>query len=328
MSQKSAIAFLLTVNEASLEFYQDIYQYLKGLSQFQYILVTEHIGQENKHYHIYVQYRHSKRLSVARLHGAHFEQCYGSAQQNIDYCMCEDKKHKDAGITAIVIDEEGEPKFKGGNWTIKRLRDCDDEAEIPAHLYNIRKKIREEDEVDIDIDDWAKDVKVYWIQGPSGIGKTEKAKSIVRDEKENFGTKFNRVKYENGFWSGIGKASIAIYDDFRDSHMKPSEFINFIDYNKHFLNIKHGQRLNNYKLIIITSIQKFEKIYKNVELEEPRRQWERRVEVINMYPPERAFIGGLPVGYHTDFNELENYREPLTEVEVTDDWDNSTVLIH
>ena len=38
--------------------------------------------------------------------------------------------------------------------------------------------------------------------------------------------------------------------------------------------------------------------------DEPRAQWERRVEVIDMFPPERAYVGGLPVGYHTDFNDF------------------------
>ena len=53
----------------------------------------------------------------------------------------------------------------------------------------------------------------------------------------------------------VGDSPIALYDDFRDSHMKPSEFINFIDYNVHGLNIKNGEIQNNYKYIIITSVQ-------------------------------------------------------------------------
>lgn len=78
---KSASSFILTLNQLSLEYYQDIYNYLIGLSQFQYILVTEHLGQENKHYHIYVQYKRSKRLSMSHLHGAHLEKSFGSAQK-------------------------------------------------------------------------------------------------------------------------------------------------------------------------------------------------------------------------------------------------------
>ena len=40
--------FILTVNEASLEFYADIREYLCGLSKFEYFLCTEHVGSANK----------------------------------------------------------------------------------------------------------------------------------------------------------------------------------------------------------------------------------------------------------------------------------------
>lgn len=70
------------------------------------------------------------------------------------------------------------------------------------------------------------------------------------------------VKFENGFWNGIGNSKCCIYDDFRDSHMKPSEFINFIDYNKHQLNVKGSYKLNNYEFIIITSVQSQKKFIK------------------------------------------------------------------
>lgn len=329
---KSSSNFILTLNETTLEFYQDIFNYLTGLSQFQYILVTEHIGQENKHYHIFVQYKRTKRLSMANLHGAHLEKSFGSAQKNIEYLKCEDKKHRDAGITYILIDEKGEPLLKGGNWTIKRLRECDDEAEIPAHLINLKRRLVQEEEADIDIEDLHKNVKVYYIQGPSGIGKTEKAKQIVRDEKENYGTKVNFLKFDGNFWHGVGyNAKVAIYDDFRDSHMKPSEFIHFIDYNKHFLNIKGGNKLNNYELIIITSVQKLDRLYRNMNDEEPKKQWERRIQLIDMYGPDPVFLGGLNLGYRTEFNELEHYNphtSTLTEVEVTDSWDDTHVIIH
>jgi len=62
--------------------------------------------------------------------------------------------------------------------------------------------------------------------------------------------------------------------------------------------------LNEYLIIIITSVQKFSKIYRNVD-DEPRAQWERRVQVIDMFPPEKVCIGGLPIGYRTDFNNFE-----------------------
>ena len=72
-------------------------------------------------------------------------------------------------------------------------------------------------------------------------------------------------------------------DDFRDSHMKPSEFINFIDYNIHNLNVKGGSVRNLYSTIIITSVQRLDCIYLNMANDEPRQQWERRIKVIDLY---------------------------------------------
>lgn len=317
--------FLITINEKSLEFYADILEYLKNLASFQYLICCEHIGQDNKHYHLYVQYNNTKRLAVSKLYGAHIDKCYGSAQQNISYVKAEDQKHKDLGVTAVLIDEEGEPKLKGGNYTVGFLRECEDPYEIPGNLYNCYKNIRRDFSVNR-ARDFRKNVKVYWIQGPSGVGKTNKAIDIATEfeDANNCGTDF--IKYCNGFYLGTTRtARVCIYDDFRDSHMKPSEFINLIDYNKHWLNIKGDCILNEYLCIIITSVQKLSKIYRNVD-DEPRLQWERRIEVIDMFPPELVHIGGYPVGYRTDFNDLENYE--LTEHEVTDDWDSTRVVIN
>lgn len=275
--------FILTINEKSLPYYDEIKSYITGLKTNNYYLCCEHIGQENKHYHIYCQFSNMIKLSIKKLHGAHIETCFGSPQQNITYLKAEDEKHKKLGVKSILIDESGQVRKAGGR-TIKEVKEMsiEDREELPIQYKNIVDKINMEENADIDIDDWKKEVCVVWIQGPSGIGKTEKAKKIVRKNVNIVGRKVNVVKYENGFWIGIGNAKVAIYDDFRDSHMKASEFINFIDYNKHYMNIKGGSKINNYLLIIITSVQKLENIYSNLK-DEPRKQWERRIKIINMY---------------------------------------------
>ena len=290
--------------------------------------VVEHLGQDEKHYHIFYQLNQSMpRLSTKKLHGAHIKpKMFGSTQKIIDYIDCKDDKHISEGVTAVLIDEFGTFKPQSGGYSVQSLLEIDNIEDLPDYrMVNTWKRLKLEQEADLDIDDWEKEIKVYWIQGPSGIGKTEKAKNIVRDHKESLGTKFNRIKFENGFYSGVGNAKIAIYDDFRDNHMKPSEFINLIDYNKHYLNIKGGQKLNNYNLIIFTSVQKLDKIYKKMIDEEPKKQWMRRIEIINMYPPEPVYIGGYKIGDRIDFNQFDNYN-PLTEVEVTDSWDDHVVL--
>ena len=164
--------------------------------------------------------------------------------------------------------------------TVKELKDCNEPDLLDWKQYNTYMKIHENDE--IDVDDMFKEVVVYYISGPSGAGKTERAKQIIRENKDKYGSKVSIVKYEGNFWHGVGSnRNIALYDDFRDSHMKPSEFINFIDYNKHYMNVKGGNCMNDYKLIIITSVQPLDEIYRNVS-EEPRKQWIRRITEIRI----------------------------------------------
>lgn len=317
--------FHLVLNPAALEFYEDIKQYVMGLKYFQYLYVVEHLGQNEKHYHMLLQLSKSMpKLSIRKLHGAHVKKKeYGSTQTMKDYLDCKDDKHKREGVTALLIDEEGE-MLKQGGYSVQALLDCDRVEDLPDYRmvntwyklkYNRPMKVRER----------RKSVEVYYIQGPSGIGKTNKAMDIAEEFEELWETFTDWIKYENSFYSGItGHAKIAIYDDFRPSDMKAKEFVNLIDYNKHNLNVKGGGFVNNYNLIIITSVVKLSTIYRNIEADEPRRQWERRVKIIDMYPPERVHIGGLPIGYRTDFNELENY-----EVENNDGTSSTIVdLIH
>lgn len=322
--------FILTLNPISLEFYEDILGYLKSLSGLQYILVTEHFGQSQKHYHIYAQYNNSKKLSIRRLHGAHAERCFGSAQQNIDYCKCNDIQHKNAGVTAAVIYEEGEPKLKGGDWSVGFLKQMDNPDELPGNLYNTYRKIQSQKRNRLSLGKWRKQIKVYYIQGPSAIGKSEKAEELVKEWYNDHGITdpdemyFDELKYDkNGFYQGVNlddENKVAIFDDFRAGVMKPEEFINLIDYRIHNMNIKGDSIKNRYELIIFTSVQRLSSIYRNVEEYERREQWERRINVINLYPPERVHIGGLPVGYRTDFNNLDSY-------EILDD-DNTTVVVN
>ena len=221
--------------------------------------------------------------------------------------------------------------MKGGNFCVKELKETDNPDGLPGVMYNTWRRIQNEKQNRISLKTWRKDIKVYYIQGPSKRGKSELAEELVRKYYNNKGIfneeemYFDEIKYDkNGFYSGVNidyPAECAIYDDFRAGIMKPEEFINLVDYRVHNMNVKGGHVKNNYKLIIFTSVQRLREIYRNVDEYERREQWERRIEVIDKYPPEHVHIGGLPVGYHTDFNQLEEY-------EVTDDWDDTRTIIN
>jgi len=279
--------FHLIINPAALEFYQDILEYVKGLKYFQYCYVVEHIGQEQKHYHMLLQLSKAMpKLSVKKLHGAHVKKKeFGSTQKMKDYLDCKDEKHQSEGVTAVVIDEFGE-MLKQGGYSVKALLECEHVEELPDYRM-VNTWYRLKSNMPMKVRERRKSVKVYYIQGPSGVGKTNKAMDIAEEFENTWDTFTDWLKYENGFYSGVtGGARIAIYDDFRPSDMKAKEFVNLIDYNKHNLNVKGSGFINNYNLIILTSVVKFNTIYKNIEQDEPRRQWERRVQVIDMFPPE------------------------------------------
>lgn len=262
-SSKSAKGFQVTCNEE--EKFGDVLNYLRSLNPNYLVACKEKAPSTGHVYmHAYVQFPNARRLSMKKLLGSHLEQCFGSPEQNEAYI----KKDGD------IIAEEGEIR-KCSNWSIKGFKEMskDERENLPPQFYNIVHKINEEEEADLTPEDLYKEMKVHWYWGESGAGKTRHAMKEIGERK------FNMVKYENGFWHGIGNAEIALYDDFRDSHMKPTELINFIDYYKHPMNIKGGSKKNGYTEIFITSIQDPEKIYNNMP-EEYKKQWLRRIKEI------------------------------------------------
>lgn len=263
-SSKSAKGFQLTVNDENV--FDDVLCYVRGLNPNYMIACKEKAPTTGHvHFHIYVQFPNARRLSMKKLCGAHVEKCMGSPEQNIKYI----KKDGD------IVCEEGAPRL---NYmpSVKQLKDMppDQRDGLPANMYNIIQKINDEEKKCIKGTEYYKGVSVYYVYGDSGSGKT---KYCIEQIGDRF---FNEVKYDGNFWHGVTEnCDIALYDDFRDSHMKPAEFINFIDYNRHIMNVKNGSVRNNYKEIYITSVQSPNDIYKNVN-GEPRKQWERRMKII------------------------------------------------
>ena len=270
MSKRS---FQLTLNE--VQRFESLKENLIKYKNLNYILagLEEAPTTGHKHIHIYLQFKKPSTLCKSKLEGAHIEKCYGSPEQNIKYI-------KKPGTE--IIFEWGEVRLMKNQTsfpTIKEVKEMSKEEreELPLIYHKAIEKINTEEANNIKIDEYFKeDIKVYYLWGESGAGKTKKAIEII---KESGNKEFNEVKYCNGYWIGTGSARVALYDDFRDSHMKASEFINFIDYNMHNLNTKYGYIKNKYNIIIITSIQSPDEIYKNLESKE---QWLRRINIINI----------------------------------------------
>lgn len=268
--------FLFTLNE--VDYWDDLKNYITGLKPFRYGIATLEKAPTtgHKHIHFYVQFNCPVTLSKEETANCRIDKCRGSAQKNIDYI----RKVNEPEKRGEIIFEQGEPKLKGGP-TIGEIKKMpkEDREELPAMYFNIVKKINDEEDAELKGTDSYKEMKVHWYWGNSGLGKTRRAYKEIGERN------YNEVKFDGNFWHGTGKAAIALYDDFRASDMKPRELINFIDYNKHIMNIKGGSKRNEYTEIYITSIESPEEIYKNVE-GEPRKQWLRRITEIIHFEDE------------------------------------------
>ena len=270
--------FMLTINDKVMEHEEKIIKYFQKYKAFQYMLICEH-DKPQIHHHMYVQLNQARVISSKYLYGAHIENCYGSAQQNVNYLRALDEKHIRKGIKSTDIYEFGTLKERGGR-RIKDILEMNDDEAMNMDINQMNAIFKIKGIPKTKIEDWYKDVKIYYLHGPSGIGKSKYAKELV---KEHGYDEFTELKHTGNFWNcgGIEITGAAIYDDFRDNHMTASEFINFIDYNIHSMNFKGGYTKNKLNLIIITSIQSPDEIYKSYQ-GEPRQQWIRRMKIINM----------------------------------------------
>lgn len=263
--------FQLTLNEVNN--YDKLYNYLTGYSTLKYLISCRETAPTtgHEHIHVYIQFSQPKIIEAKNLYGAHIEKCRGTPQQNRDYIV------KDGNI----LDEVGTFKTNGGicGHTIADvIKMSNDELyEIADYKYYnvIQKIINDKSRLTAD-NHYKPDMNVIYVIGGSGMGKSKFGYKIV-EKLAVPGTPYDEVSYANGFWLGVFDSHIAVYDDFRDSVMKPNEFIRFIDYNKHILNVKCGQKINEYTTIIITSKQAPWMLWDKSN--EEKKQWLRRMDV-------------------------------------------------
>lgn len=270
-------SFQVTLNE--IEKYEELKDYLINHPKMNYFISCREYAPTtgHPHIHIYIQFTAPVILKYKKLLGAHLEKCRGTPTQNVAYI----KKDGD------VLDEIGNVRTNETTRfpTIESVKKMTKEERetLPIQYYNIVQKINDMESNVMSVDSYYKpEIKAYYIWGPSGIGKTKLVMKMLKEKNIEF---FDEVKHVGDFWQGIsGKSTTALYDDFRDSHMRASEFINFIDYNVHNLNTKFGFQKNRYQLIFITSVQDPDSLYRNLQNAdpEPSTQWKRRLTVIHL----------------------------------------------
>lgn len=298
--------YLLTLNEKTLEFYKDIIKYLTGLKSFQYLLCCEHIGQENKHYHIALQLKACLKLSIKKLHGAHIDSMkFGSINKIINYCRCLDNKHQKLGIKSVEIDEIGEVKLNGGFKTVREILESNEEElkDVDPKIYRICKEIKNEQREKDSFNDMLNEIRneclkapeVIYINGLPGQGKTYGAyKECVKIEEDN--NKIGKLTIQNNFCSFINPtAENLIIEEFRPNQMYASDFLQLTDKYGYQANIKGGKQYVRPKRIFICSVLHPSEIYKD----ENNAQFIRRITKFYQAVDKELI--------ECDLNDMRNY---------------------
>lgn len=263
--------FLLTLNQP--EKYEKLKEYLTSRKSFLYFIAGREKAPTtgHEHIHIFVAYSNAIAIKKKMTEGANIR--------------VRNDKPGEAAIAYVkkdcdVIDEIGEYVTVKFSKTVGELCQISDPRPLDYKMFNTWLRAKQWDQSMTKAQRYKPGVKVVYIWGDSGIGKTKYVTDILKDED-----RFDSVKYSNGFWTGVSydpTVTIAVYDEFRSSHMPASEFVNFIDYYCHNLNVKGGHVVNRYQLIYITSIFDPEHIYEASYSEEDRQQWLRRMEIIHL----------------------------------------------
>lgn len=281
-------AFLLTFNEDPIVNCNICVSKFKGLKSCDYLICCKEFNKAgNEHTHLYVHFTNAYAIPAKLIKQTkmHINVAKGSPKQNIDYVKKEGAKwqHKKSYQKTEIMEEYGTAPSQG-QLSISELRQITNSDDLPDwKQYNVWKQVQREHKK-TKVGEWHKKVEVYYIQGPSGVGKSLKAEQLVAEKGFD---EFDVVKNDGKFWLNVdGSGGAAIYDEFRDSQLPASEFISFIDYNINNLRVFGGSIKNKYELIIITTVQPIDEIYHNLP-DEPRQQWIRRVNVIDMYEKEK-----------------------------------------
>ena len=269
MQSKSILArrFQFTLNE--FDKYGQLADAIKSKVNYKAMISCKETAPSTGHVHCHIYAMFSKPVRWIQVCGEHIEPCRGSHKQNIAY-IC---KNGDI-IEKCNIEDVRDTKMTAKEMKSMSFEEVENLTPAQVNLWN---KIRYIEEPLTKDSCYKPDIKVYYIWGDSDAGKTKYVYNHLPEGKE-----FDRVYFTNNFWNGCRPGvEVCWYDDWRDTQMKPDEFIHFVDYYVNIMNVKGGWQYNRYRTIFITSVQDPSTIYKNVS-DEPRKQWEKRITPIHL----------------------------------------------
>lgn len=243
--------FQLTLNKISN--YEGLTNELKKLKTCKFLISCREIAPTtgHEHIHIYVHFEQPYKLSKKILsYGAHVEICRGSPKQNIDYIS------KDGNII-----EEWGTRPSQGTRTVAEMKEMSID-EVSPQYYKIKKQIDEDERSKNTFFDMLNEIRnknlkapeIVYITGPSGKGKTYKAYEMAVEKYTN--DEIGKLTLNNNFIDIVNEnAKCFVIEEFRDSQIRASDFLQLTDKYGYRANTKGGFCTLRPEMIIICSIK-------------------------------------------------------------------------
>ena len=245
-----------------------------------YWCMCDEIGQQGtRHTHVYAAFKNAVMFQTVqqRFYGAHIEDARGTHRENRDYIRKEGK-HRDTDKADTNLPDtfeesgelpaEAERRAKQSEAILAMIENGASDAEIlrtyPSALNHLpriqltRQTLLEEKYRGVR----RIDLKVTYIYGATGVGKTKSILDKYGDENV-----YRVTNYKHPF-DGYKSEPVLVFDEFRSS-VPLADMLNYLDVYPLMLPSRYADRVACYTRVLIISNIPIEKQYSLVQLEEP-----------------------------------------------------------
>ena len=268
---------------------------LTNFTTIKYFCMADEIGEQGTyHTHIYVVFSSRVRWSKIKKHfeKAHIEVAYATAESNRDYVKktgrWEDSEKAETKVDGTYEEWGNFPKQKGQRPEMEELfelvKSGYSNTEILAinndYILNIDKidKLRTMLLIEKYKDERRTDLKVIYISGPTGTGKTRG----VLDKHKNSNV-YRVTDYQHSF-DGYTTEAVLCFDEFR-SQIRLSDMLNYMDIYPIQLPARYANKFACYNVVYIISNWSLEEQYREVQHDNPE-SWQaflRRIHEVHIY---------------------------------------------
>ena len=249
---------------------QELFDYCKNLKDIKYFVFQREKGDEKQTEHIqmYLEFAFGKYFSTIKslFPKAHIEERKGSKTQARKYCMKEDTRLGEVYEFGDFV-ESGERSdltdafamIQNGATDFEIYSAYPNLIRCPKLLDTYRQKYLEET-----YRKQFRNVKVYYIYGDSGIGK-----SRYVSDKFGYDKIYRVTQYGKNYFDDYQGEKIIVFEEFR-SQIKISEMLNYLDGHPCYLPCRFNNKIACYDTVFILSNWNFTRQYELEQRDEKK----------------------------------------------------------